>query len=70
MRVIPAKKKARVIRGTLYPIFRGEARRNGGVVGWTLGGSKKGQKTPKNGVFGGVKIGVKKPEKNTFFGHF
>ena len=48
----------------------GDSRRIGGVVGWTLGGSKKGQKTPKNGVFGGVKIGVKKPEKNTFFGLF
>ena len=62
--------KRSVIRGTLYPIFRGDSRRNGGGLGWTLGGSKKGQKTSKNGVFWGVKIGVKKPEKNTFFGHF
>ena len=31
---------------------------------------KKPEKSPKNGVFGGVKIGVKKPEKNVFFGHF
>ena len=67
---IPPEKREGVIRGTLYPIFRGESRRVWEVLGWTLGGSKKGKKTPKNGVFGGVKIGVKKPEKNTFFGLF
>ena len=39
-------------------------------LGGGLWGVKKGQKTPKNGVFGGVKIGVKKPEKKPFFGLF
>ena len=36
--------------------------------GWKT--PKKPEKTLKKGVFGGSKIGVKKPEKNTFFGLF
>ena len=31
---------------------------------------KKPEKRSKNGVFGGSKIGGKKPEKNTFFDVF
>ena len=56
-----------VIRGTPYPVAEGGP---GGLDRGGFWGSKKGQKTPKNGVFGGSKIGGKKPEKNTFFGLF
>ena len=63
-----------MIRGTLYPIFGGVPEAPDGGLGGGLSGGpetpKKPEKTPKNGVFGGVKIGGKKPEKNTFFGHF
>ena len=70
----PTKPKRCVIRGTLYPIASEipEAP-DGGFRGGPSGGPKtpkKPEKTSKNGVFGGSKIGVKKPEKNTFFGHF
>ena len=45
----------------------------GGLGGDPLGGletPKKPEKMAKNGVFGGSKIGGKKPEKNTFFDVF
>ena len=63
-----------VIRGTPYPVC-GEVPEapNGGFRGDPSGGwktPKKPEKTSKNGVFGGSKIGVKKPEKKPFFGLF
>ena len=45
----------------------------GGLGEGPSGGAKtpkKPEKTLKNGVFGGSKIGGKKPEKNTFFDVF